>query len=679
MGAAPHLHRQAVAPRDLPAVRRLAAPVSRTSWRTSSPATSAIRSSASSRRGLAFNVGLIEGIAVAASWHGAAADAAPDGQGDARRQAHRRRTLAHGDGAGLLRAQRRRRPTPSPARSAASSLDTRGAAKLEALYRAAGSERGWQRIYGVELRRRCATEWPTLVDAQAVPPPSARWRSSGSAPERLRHVVRARAGAAQAGGAAGGAGRRSRARAGRVGGRCAPTIPTTPQTQADGARRGARRRCAAPRARRSPSGCSVAATSTASCAATPRRRSAIWRCSTATSTRRARAYAAAAGAADRRGARACSTVKRLVAAWPAGPSRADLRGHPGRAAGQPRRDASISVTLQKLARPRSRPRALPLSARAAALRRAAASPTRPTRSARAAAEPAARRALRPRGGARPRRGARSAWGASTEARAIFSRAGRPTPTPRERRASTPPTGARAATSPRRSGRDPARRSSSTPTRSACAARRARRPPARACSAPRGEVVVTQHAGRAHQRRMRRFAADGVDAGRDLRRRRHQPVDRDRAGARLRRRAAAQLRHPARRHRQHHRRRTSASAARPTQLLRRLARAARGGHAPDASARICSRSTACYGFLFASLMGARFLEAYYGGRTPGVGLGGAAGGAHRRLVAGARAASRAGCSRPSPSSSPSTASGCRPTPYRLLLASMVPRRRHRHAR
>ena len=91
-GRGAHLHRQAVAPRDLPPARRLAAAgdQARAGARLRR-ASSAIALFGVARRGVGFNVGLIEGLAVAACVAGqSAADAASGGQGAARRQAHRR-------------------------------------------------------------------------------------------------------------------------------------------------------------------------------------------------------------------------------------------------------------------------------------------------------------------------------------------------------------------------------------------------------------------------------------------------------------------------------------------------------------------------------------------------------------------------------------------------------------
>ena len=134
-------------------------------------ARSAIRSSASRAAASRFNVGLIEGVAVAAAWPlgRAGADAAPEASRccatPARRRAHARR----GDGARLLRHQRRRRPTTSPARSAASSSTRAAPASSRRIYRAAGARRQLAR----RLRRRvrhAARRVAAAVDAEVVPP-----------------------------------------------------------------------------------------------------------------------------------------------------------------------------------------------------------------------------------------------------------------------------------------------------------------------------------------------------------------------------------------------------------------------------------------------------------------------------------------------------------------------------
>jgi diacylglycerol kinase family enzyme len=56
--------------------------------------------------------------------------------------------------------------------------------------------------------------------------------------------------------------------------------------------------------------------------------------------------------------------------------------------------------------------------------------------------------------------------------------------------------------------------------------------------------------------------------------------------------------------------------RPDAILKRLVAALRAGHVPTVGQDLLEVN-GLYGFLFASLMGARFLEAYYGGIHPGV--------------------------------------------------------------
>jgi hypothetical protein len=119
------------------------------------------------RRGLAFNVGLIEGVAVAAAWN------------DKPLTAHQ--TVKVLRDAGLVDAatiERIMGPSffginAAQAYSIAGSFcrflaDTRGVDKLMQLYRAAGARGSWQRIYGTELAA-LAAEWLRLVDEQAVP------------------------------------------------------------------------------------------------------------------------------------------------------------------------------------------------------------------------------------------------------------------------------------------------------------------------------------------------------------------------------------------------------------------------------------------------------------------------------------------------------------------------------
>ena len=131
------------------------------------------------RRGLAFNVGLIEGVAVAAAWAGQ--PLTPHQMVKILRDAKLvdERTLPSVMGPsffGLNAAQ---------AYNLAGSfcrflVDTRGVDKLEALYRAAGTGDSWRRIYGVELADACATSGSRSSTPSQCRRRSARWRSSGS-------------------------------------------------------------------------------------------------------------------------------------------------------------------------------------------------------------------------------------------------------------------------------------------------------------------------------------------------------------------------------------------------------------------------------------------------------------------------------------------------------------------
>ncbi|MGZ3429646.1 MAG: hypothetical protein ACXVCV_23510, partial [Polyangia bacterium] len=121
------------------------------------------------RHGLAFNVGLIEGVAVAASWPGGVQPLTPHQIVKILRDAKLidERTLPSVMGPsffGLNAAQ---------AYSIAGSfcrflVDTRGVAKLEQIYGAAGAGDSWRRIYGVDLAT-LGRQWLALVDAQVVP------------------------------------------------------------------------------------------------------------------------------------------------------------------------------------------------------------------------------------------------------------------------------------------------------------------------------------------------------------------------------------------------------------------------------------------------------------------------------------------------------------------------------
>jgi tetratricopeptide (TPR) repeat protein len=119
------------------------------------------------RRGLRFNVGLIEGVAVAAAWAGQ--PLTPHQIVKVLREAKLvdEHTLASVMGPrffGINAAQ---------AYNVAGSfcrflLDTRGVDKLERLYRAAGAPGSWRAIYGVDLDTLGA-EWLAAVDAEKVP------------------------------------------------------------------------------------------------------------------------------------------------------------------------------------------------------------------------------------------------------------------------------------------------------------------------------------------------------------------------------------------------------------------------------------------------------------------------------------------------------------------------------
>ncbi len=133
-----------------------------------------------SRRGLDVNVGLIEGVAVAASWAGS--PLTPHQVVKVLRDAKviDENTLAQTMGPRFfgLNAGQAYNVAGSFCRFL---LDTRGADKLAALYRDAGSDAGYRRIYGAsfgELR----TQWLAMIDAQPVP------RSEVAlALDRLRH------------------------------------------------------------------------------------------------------------------------------------------------------------------------------------------------------------------------------------------------------------------------------------------------------------------------------------------------------------------------------------------------------------------------------------------------------------------------------------------------------------
>jgi hypothetical protein len=133
-----------------------------------------------SRRGLDVNVGLIEGVAVAASWAGQ--PLTPHQVVKVLRDAK----LIDDDTLTRVMGPRFFGLNAGQAYNVAGSfcrflLDTRGADKLEQLYRDAGSDAGYRRIYGqsfAELR----TQWLAMIDKQPVPQSEV-----ALALDRLRH------------------------------------------------------------------------------------------------------------------------------------------------------------------------------------------------------------------------------------------------------------------------------------------------------------------------------------------------------------------------------------------------------------------------------------------------------------------------------------------------------------
>lgn len=120
------------------------------------------------RAGLRFNVGLIEGVAVAASFAGH--PLTPHQTVEVLREAH----LVGPDTLAAVMGARFFGLNAGQAYAIAGSFcrflyDTRGAARLEALYRAGGVDDSWRRIYGVPFST-LRDEWLRQIDAEAVPP-----------------------------------------------------------------------------------------------------------------------------------------------------------------------------------------------------------------------------------------------------------------------------------------------------------------------------------------------------------------------------------------------------------------------------------------------------------------------------------------------------------------------------
>src|SRR5262249_40924725 len=119
------------------------------------------------RRGVRFNVGLIEGVAEAAAWH--ASPLSPHQSVKVLRLAGKlpdlERALTPGGFFGL---------GPASAYAVAGSfcrflLDTRGAERLRALYRSGGAPPDYLRVYGAPLPA-LAAEWARLVDKVSLSP-----------------------------------------------------------------------------------------------------------------------------------------------------------------------------------------------------------------------------------------------------------------------------------------------------------------------------------------------------------------------------------------------------------------------------------------------------------------------------------------------------------------------------
>jgi tetratricopeptide (TPR) repeat protein len=119
------------------------------------------------RRGWQFNVGLIEGVAVAASWAGQ--PLTPHQTVKVLRDAK----LVDGATLATVMGPSFFGLNASQAYAIAGSFcrflaDTRGADKLGQIYGTAGAPESWQRIYGVSFDTLRA-EWLKVIDAQAVP------------------------------------------------------------------------------------------------------------------------------------------------------------------------------------------------------------------------------------------------------------------------------------------------------------------------------------------------------------------------------------------------------------------------------------------------------------------------------------------------------------------------------
>jgi tetratricopeptide (TPR) repeat protein len=121
------------------------------------------------RHGLEFNVGLIEGVAVAAAWSSSGQSLTPHQVVKVLRDAKLvdARTLGSVMGPSFFGIN------AGQAYNVAGSfcrflVETRGAGKLEEIYRAAGAAGSWRAVYGVEFDV-LRDEWLRMVDAQSVP------------------------------------------------------------------------------------------------------------------------------------------------------------------------------------------------------------------------------------------------------------------------------------------------------------------------------------------------------------------------------------------------------------------------------------------------------------------------------------------------------------------------------